>query len=129
MQNINSIEDLNSAIRLLETEQALNGKLFKEQFLVTYESLKPVNLLKSTMNEVTSSPFLINNLLGTVIGMGTGYVSKKIVTGSSSNPLKKLFGSILQFGVANIVSKNSEVIESFARSLYQRFFSKEEDDS
>ena len=46
MQNITSTAGLKNAIQLLEAEQAVKGQLLKEQFYITYESLKPVNLLK-----------------------------------------------------------------------------------
>jgi len=47
--------------------------------------LKPVNLLKSTLKDITSSPYLIDNILGTTIDLATGYLSKKLVVRASGN--------------------------------------------
>ena len=63
MQNINYTEELKKSIEVLEVEQDLSRYLLKEQFNTTYERLKPVNLLKNTLNEVISSPNLIDNII------------------------------------------------------------------
>jgi hypothetical protein len=54
MQNITSIAELKNAIQLLEVKQADKGQLLKEQFFLTFESLKPANLLRSTVNDIAS---------------------------------------------------------------------------
>ena len=38
-----------------------------EKFFVAYESLKPISLIKNTLAEITSSPYLIENMLGAVL--------------------------------------------------------------
>jgi hypothetical protein len=124
MQTITSKIELKNAIRLLEEEQTFKGYLLKEQFFLTYESLKPVNLFKSTMSEVTSSPYLIENIINTTIGLATGYVSKKIVVGASGNIFRQLMGSILQYGVTNLVSKHPEGIKTIGQFIFQNIFSK-----
>jgi hypothetical protein len=126
MENITSYAGLKNAIQLLEVEQAINGQLLKEQFYRTYESFKPINLLKSTLNDVASSPFLIDNILGTAMGLVTGYLSKKIFIGASGNIFRKLFGSILQFGVANLVAQHPDAIKSFGQFIFQHIFRKKE---
>jgi hypothetical protein len=126
MQNISSGAELKNAIQLLQVEQSINGQLLKEQFYLTYESLKPINLLKRTLSDVASSPYLIENILGTVAGMASGYLSKKIVVGASHNILRKLFGSVLQFGITNIVSHNPDAVKLFVEFIFQRIFGKKE---
>ncbi len=126
MQNINSVAGLKNAIQLLEVEQAINGQLLKEQFYLTYESLKPVNLLKGTLKDITSSPYLIENILGTAIGLATGYLSKKIVVGASGNIIRKLFGSVLQLGVTNAVAQHPDGIKSIGQFIFQHIFRKKD---
>jgi hypothetical protein len=124
MQTTDATEELKNAIRLAEVRLSTNGQLLKEQLLLTYDSLKPASLIRSTLKEITSSPFLIGNLAGSVIGLTTGYLSNKIVIGSSVSVLRRLIGSVLQFGITNIISKNSEVIKSGSRSFFRHLFSK-----
>jgi hypothetical protein len=124
MQNITSVSDLKNAIQLLEAEQAARGQLVKEQFYLTFESLKPVNLLKSALKDISSSPFLIDNIIGTALGLATGYLSKGVFIGRSGNKIKRLIGTILQFGITNVVAQNSDSIKLFGRSLFQHLFRK-----
>jgi len=126
MENITSIAGLKNSIQLLEAEQAIKGQLFKEQLFITYESLKPVNLLKHTLKEISSSPYMIDNLSGTAMGLLSGFLSKKIIIGSSGNIIRKLIGFILQFGVTNVVAHNSDLIKSFGQALFQHFTRRKE---
>jgi hypothetical protein len=112
MKKITSIAELREAIGLLEIKQVNEGRLLKEQFKNTYESLKPINLIKNTFNELTAAPDFKGNFLNTTLGLATGYFSKKVVIGATHNPLKQLFGTLLQIGVTSIVSKNTDRIKS-----------------
>ncbi|MGC1389531.1 MAG: hypothetical protein WA816_00685 [Bacteroidales bacterium] len=124
MQQIISSAGLKDAIQLLEIEQGIKGQLLKEQFYLTYESLKPVNLIKSTLKEISSSPYLIDNISGTAMGLLSGFLSKKIFVGTSGNLIRKLFGTILQFGITNVVAHNSDVIKSLGQALIQHVIRK-----
>jgi len=121
MQPITTSDELKNAIQILEFDQQLRGQQLKEHVYLAIESLKPVNLIKSTIHNVVSSPYLIDNLLGVAMGLTSGYVSKKIVLGKSVNVIRKLFGTLLQFGITNVVAQNSESIKTFGQSIYQYF--------
>ena len=123
---INSETDLNIAIYQLEKKQAEEGILLKEQFFLTYESIKPANLFRSTISDVASSPYLIDNIIGTAIGLGTGYLSRKIVVGVGGNIFKRFFGSVLQFGITNIVAQHPNTIKSIGGFIFKHVFHKQE---
>jgi hypothetical protein len=124
MEKIISVEELKNEIRLLEVEQSVRVQLLKEQFFVTYENIKPVNLLKVALNNATSSPYLIENILGAAIGLTSGYLTKKIVVGASVNVFRKLLGHVLQFGVKNAVLQNSGTIKSIGIDAFRNIFHK-----
>jgi len=124
MQNITSAADLKDAIQFLEAEQSIKGQLLREQLFLTYESLKPANLLRNALKEISSTPYLIDNISGTAMGLLGGFLSKKIFVGASGNLIRKLFGSVLQIGVTNLVTQNSEIIKSVGQALIQHFFQK-----
>jgi hypothetical protein len=126
MQNISPGERLKNAIQLLEVEQAINGQLLKEQFHLTYESLKPINIIRSTLKDVASSPYLIDNIVGSAMGLATGYISRKIVVGASGNIFRKALGSVLQFGITNIVSQHPDAIKSVGQYIFHHIFHKKE---
>jgi hypothetical protein len=123
MQNITTVAELKNAIQSLEVEQDINGQLLKEHFFIVYESFKPLNLLKSTLKDISSKP-LISNILGTVLGMASGYATNKIVVSSSVNIFRKLFGSVLQLGVSNAVTQHSDTIRSIGQYIFQHIFHK-----
>ncbi len=119
------MEIINAAhlkMAILELEQK---KLLQEQELVsqlhsTYNSLKPVNLLKSTLRDIGSEPNLGKNIFNALIGLGTGVISKKLVIGGSHNIFKKLMGVAVEFGVAGLVTKKGEVIKSVIASTFKK---------
>ena len=126
MQNITSSAELKNAIRLLEVEQDVNGQLLKEQFLLTFESLKPANLVKNTLSDLVSSPFLIDNLLNIAISLATGFLTKKIIVSASGSIFRKFLGSIMQVGVTNAVVQHPDAIKSLGQFLVQNIFRKKD---
>lgn len=121
MKSKSETDSLNEKIALLEAKQSMELKELKNQFHVTYESLKPFNLIKSAFNEVTTSPDIKNNLLNNAIGMTTGYLSKKVLVGSTHNPLKNVFGTLLQFAIGNVVAKHSGGLVATGGSMLLKF--------
>jgi len=120
MENITSAIELKNAIQRLKVEQAINEQLLRDQFCISFESLKPINLLRSTIYDFTTSPRLTDGILSIATGLLTGYLSRKIVTiGASGNLIRKLLGTVLQFGVTNVVSQNPETIKSIGQYIYQ----------
>ena len=126
MKNITTSEELKDAIQQLEFEHTIKGQLLKEQLLLTHESLKPVNLIKNALSEVASSPYLVDNIIGASVALATGYISKKIMIAGSGNVIRRFFGSILQFGVTNVVSQHTDTIKSVGQFIYQHFLHKKE---
>jgi len=126
MEPITNSDELKNAIQILEFDQQIRELELKEQVYLTVESLKPVNLIKSTLHEVASSRYLIDNVLGATVSLASGYVSRKLVVGRSHNRFRKLFGAILQFGVTNVVAQRSDQIKSIAEFIYKRFLRKKE---
>lgn len=102
MEYMTSSAGLKKAIELLEGEQAVQWQRLKEQSYAAYESLRPANLFRSALNDISSSPYLIDNIIGTALGLASGYFSKRLVVGASVKKVRKLFGLVLQYGIANL---------------------------
>jgi len=126
MQNITTVSGLKDAILLLKAEQYIKGQLLKEQVYITYESLKPVNLLRKSLHDISTSPDLIENILGTGIGLASGFLTKRVFVGKSGNMFRKLIGSVLQFGVTNFVAQHPDTIKSIEQSILQYFLRRKE---
>ena len=129
MQNISSTASLKNAIQLLEVDQGIKGQLLKDQFYIVYESLKPVNFIKSTLHDISSSPLLMDNILSTSMGIASGFLTNRIFVGASGGLIRKLLGSVLQFGVTNVVAQHPETIKSLGEVIMQFILRKKGENS
>ena len=101
MESITTSAELRKAIKELEMQQDIEWPLLREELLKTAESLKLVNIIKSSFKEAVALPDLKTNILNTAIGLATGIVAKKIIIGKTLNPISKLLGVLLEVFVAN----------------------------
>lgn len=104
---MNETDTLQEMILLLKKKQAIELMQLKDQYHYTYESLKPLNVIKNIFNEMTTSAELRGNLVNNIIGISTGYLIKKVTIGVTNNPIKKILGTLLQFVITNVVTKHS----------------------
>jgi hypothetical protein len=118
MQNIITENDLKIAIFQLEVRQAEEGILLKEQFLVAYESIKPMNLIKSVFVEAAESQDLQDNLINATVGMTVGYLSKILFQSVTNSPVKKILGTVLMFGIKNVIAQNPETVKSLGKGFF-----------
>ena len=123
MEKINSEASLKAAILQLEIMQTEEGKMLKEQFHQAYESIKPINLIKSTFHQLAASEDIKDNIINTSVGLAAGYLAEKLVEGMTSGPFKKLLGAAVMFGVTNVVAKNPETVKSLGKGVLKIMFS------
>jgi hypothetical protein len=129
MREKSSYARLQDSIQLLEVDQAVKRQLLIEQLIISYESLKPLNLIRKAFSDISSSPNMTNNILGTLLGLASGYLSRKIFIGTSGNLLRKLIGSVLQFGVTNVVSQHPDAVKTFGKFILDQISHKKETNS
>jgi len=55
---------------------------------------------------------LIDNMVGAVEGMISGYISRKIAVCRSHNLIKKNIDTVLQFSITNVVAQHQDVLKS-----------------
>lgn len=122
MEKITSVAELKRAIMVLEDEQDLKLQSVKKQFYLTYESFKPSKLIGSSLKEMISSPYLIDNVIDTGISLATGYLSRRIVVGASGNIIRRLIGTLVQVGVTKLVTKQAGNIKSIGKLAFQQIF-------
>jgi len=108
MNKINHTKTLQEAIQLLKIQQVGQLDLLKEQYQYTYESLKPINIIKRTFSQLTSTAEFKGNVVSNIIGIGTGYLTKKVLLGSTHNIFKKVLGTVIQLAITNVVTKKTE---------------------
>jgi len=114
MGKIQSISDLEDAIKLLEYKKAEDEQFLREISNMAYDSLKPINIIKNIFKEIVEPQNLKDNLLNTSVGLGLGYLSKILFQSVVKVPFKKFIGSALMLSVENLVAKNPEVVSAIA---------------
>lgn len=121
-------DNLKEAISLLKKKQALELQLLKEQVHTVHESIKPMNIIKKAFTQVTAAPDIKNNIIGSIIGLASGYVSKKIFIAGSHNPITRILGTLLQIGITNVAAKNADTIKTIGEKVAQFVFKKSDKD-
>ncbi len=121
MEKISTSAELRAAILYLEGKQIREGIELREQFNAAYDSLKPINLIRSVFVEAAGSSDLQNNLITNSLGVTAGYLSKYLYEGAMRSPLQKLIGTVIMYGIKNIIIKNPEVIKTMGKRIFRMF--------
>lgn len=118
MDGITSEAQLKMAIAGLEAKQSEDGKLLKVQFLETFEAIKPINIIKSTLHDAAESQDIKANILKTAVGLTTGYIAKSVVQNAADKPEKKLLVMGLTLGAISIVAEHPDLVKAvFSKTL------------
>jgi hypothetical protein len=102
---VSIMHDLETRIQELEKVQAQQMAELKQSAIQIADSISPTNLLKNTLKDIVVSPGLRSAAIHTAIGIGAGFLGKKLYVGKSRNIFKKITGSAVEFLIANFVRK------------------------
>jgi hypothetical protein len=125
-KTITNSEELAEAIAALELKSAAQKRDIEQTFAAVSESLKPLNLVKNGFRSVLSGEHK-EDLFNALIGLGSGFISRKLLIGKSSGFLGKTVGKAIQWGMTGLVSKNADKIKEKAGGIIDRFFKKRKD--
>ena len=115
---------LNEEIEQLEIRRAQELILLKAQFEEVKDSWMPINLIKDSLETVTSAPNIKKGIGRSVIGFASSLLIKKIFFRKTHNPLTIAAGMLLQTAAVGLVANNSDKISSIGRKLFNNLFSK-----
>lgn len=118
MASIQTIDELQKAIALLESKKTDEWSRLKEDLYQIIDDLKPAKLLTKTITEALSSNETQESLLVSGIGLTAGYTTKALIVGNSQNPLKKLFGTLVQLVITKIITKHPETVNLISGHLF-----------
>ena len=113
---------LKELIASKEAEHAMQETIVREQLLVTYETLKPINLLKSTIAQAVQSPEIRSNVANAILGRAAGFAVKHLIQLGTRNPLVKISASIAEMIVAGQVTQNAEEIKTIGAMVLSKIF-------
>jgi hypothetical protein len=105
MKTLKQADILDAKITALKLRRDIEFMELKQYYLVVQQSFTIANIVHKGISEFYNTTTNKNNLLSTVTSVLGGYLSKKIVVGDSSNPLKQVLGYGIQFAVTKLLSK------------------------
>jgi hypothetical protein len=111
MKKLRQRDILVEKINALRVQQEEHLESLKYQFHETYESFKPLNLIKSTFMDATKSPDVKNKLVDGALNLATGAISGNLLWGWTERPIKKVLSTAFNF-VKNRFSKNKETLQN-----------------
>ena len=114
MKNDHQTEELNAAIQALEIRRKGELSEMKTQLRLTGQSLKPGNLIKSAISDITTSHHLKSYLIKAGIGLAIGLITKRLTQPRQSEPQKKnnFFSEIADAGMKHLTTKRAAIIET-----------------
>ncbi|WP_431244678.1 hypothetical protein ACQ9BO_10630 [Flavobacterium sp. P21] len=105
MEPIYTIDELNQRIKLLEDRQDAEWCSIKDEIDDIKENLKPINLIRNTVEEINETVGFKSHIAQSAISIGIGYLAKRFIVGKGDSMFKGILGSIVQLVVTNLVSK------------------------
>ncbi|MBP4138417.1 hypothetical protein [Flavobacterium geliluteum] len=108
METVYDTAKLNQMILQTKAQQKADWDAIVAEIDEIKDNLRPINLIKNTVEEINESVGFKGSLAQSAISIGIGYLAKKFVIGKSDSKIKNIFGSLLQLVVTNLVSKKQE---------------------
>ncbi|MTH14154.1 hypothetical protein [Flavobacterium sp. LC2016-01] len=105
MEPIYTIDQLNQRIKILENRQDTEWCSIKDEIEDIKENLKPLNLIRNTVEEINETVGFKSHIAQSAISIGIGYLAKRFIVGKGDSMFKGILGSIVQLVVTNLVSK------------------------
>ena len=105
MKTINQKSQLATKIAFLKSKQETDFSILKDQYHITIDSFKPINLIKNSLEEVITSPNLKMSLINGAISFSTNFLKHNVLNHSSKSPIKRIIGNVLKFAVNKFIER------------------------
>jgi len=108
MLKISNAAELKASIRELELKTQRQEQALKDNARSTVRSFRPVNLLKIALvnaKKIAETRDIRTTALTTLIGLGSGYITRKIVVGKSRNIFRRTLATAVQAALTKFVFK------------------------
>ena len=118
---INNSQELEKMIAELEVKQKMQQQELLKQFHVALESLRPMNLIKSSLGKI-ASPHLVSSVLKTAGSIGIGLLTNKIGgIGLASSGIKTFMGGVVKQSVTSTLLENIDKIKAYGTAIMNNF--------
>ncbi len=127
MEAIQTHDDLQKAIHELENRQMEQKNAMEQHFHESYESIKPVNIIKNTLHDINDSEEVKKAMVKAAVGLAIGYVTKLLIDSfvlKTKRPVTSRIGTLIQFLISGWVAKNGEMMKNIALHFFKRILNK-----
>ena len=123
-QNKMKYEELLEMIIIHEEQNTLlkNQLIFQIQKVI--DELQPISIIKNSLNETIFNKESSRKIGGSILGLGIGFVTKKLLFGNHKGYIKNVSGNIIEFVLAQLISNNASPILQAGKSLLNIFKNK-----
>lgn len=119
---------LKQAIEKLEQQRQEEYLQLKEQFSITLESLKPVNIIKSSVQDIAKTFEIKKSVNNTTANLAAGFLSQIVLNRIGKHPLIKIAGKVAVFGVTKFLVKHPDAAKNIASRIAGLFSRKHKAD-
>jgi len=116
--------DLRKSILQLEAKQKQELQLIKIDLEELMENLKPVNLVKQTLEDVIASKEIQADVIDLSLGTISGMLIKKMIVGKSNNTILNFTGKVVENFVSQKIIKERNTIHFLGSKFMSMFASK-----
>jgi uncharacterized membrane protein len=93
-----------------------------EQYLMTKENLRPVNLVKNTFSQMAGNSELGKKLLQAGLGIGAAFITKRLIAGPTTSLAGKVLSVAMNMGLAKAITnplknKGIQLLKKFRHTL------------
>ncbi len=107
---IKNQQELTLAIASLEKKTDVQKSIIADSFEDLGENLKPVNLIKNHKEII----------LIAALGLGSGFLIRRLLLRTSTGVMVKMAGTLIQWGLTGLMTKNAEKIRASAGPIARR---------
>ncbi len=122
-------ELLKEKIEALKIKQAEEAKAFRDEVKATYECLKPVNLIKSSLAEFVSADNLKKELFESGILLVNSIITTQLTVKQSNNYFIRTLSTFAQLAITTLLTRNREGITQWIGSFIDKLFASQKENS
>jgi hypothetical protein len=122
---ISSAAHLKTVILALEEKKIRQEEALRSHFNKTYQSLRPVNIIKNTLHGITSDAAVRNNLLTASAGIGAVLATRKLLINKLSGSIfKKILAGIIELGAGKAAVTGTHLLKDKGLQLLSSLLKK-----
>jgi hypothetical protein len=114
---IKTIDQLNVMIQLMEKEQEKLGLTIKKQALVIADGMRPINMIKNTLNSAIANNTNNNSNSDSPIQKGTTVLLSTLLGGVNNQFIKKTLTNVLSAGITAFIATNPGLISNWGSGI------------